>query len=80
MTDDDDVPVKTGDWISFSYGIPPIRVDARLSTQKGVLTLTVLGNHKPRTMALSRLRDHVGSWYKTDGPITRLVDKLGAPQ
>ena len=68
MTDDDGEEVGPGDWITFSYGIPPCRVDARLSNAKGVLTLTVLDRHKPRTMALSKLRGHVGCWYKSSGP------------
>jgi len=69
MIDDDGEVVGCGDWIMFSYGIPPVRVYARLSTVKGVLTLTTLGNHRPRTMALSKLRDYVGCWYKSSGPM-----------
>ena len=74
MRDDDGDAVGPGDWITFSYGIPPVRVYARLSTQEGVLTLTVLGNHKPRTMALAKLRGYVGCWYKYTGPIPSFDD------
>ena len=68
MKDDDGFDVSPGDWISFSYGIPPVRVDAKVSLKKSVLIFTVLGRHKPREMPLSSLRRHVGCWYKTNGP------------
>lgn len=68
MKDDDGAEVSSGDWITFSYGIPPTRVDAKLSSRGGVLWGTVLGKHKPREFALRTLQHHVGSWYKSDGP------------
>jgi hypothetical protein len=68
VEDDDGFEVGPGDWISFSYGIPPTRVDARISNQDGRLVATVLGKHKPRQVALSSLRKHVGNWYKSNGP------------
>lgn len=68
MLDDDGFEVRSGDWISFSYGIPPTRVDARVSTEKGKLIATVLGDHRPRQVALASLRRHVGNWYKSRGP------------
>ena len=77
MVDDDGELVGVGDWIMFSYGIPPVRVYARLSTVKGVLTLTTQGKHKPRTMALAKLRDHVGCWYKSSGPMPALAELTG---
>lgn len=69
MRDDDGNEVKPGDWISFSYGVPPVGVDARVSCENGALVMTVLGKHKPRQMKLSSLRRHVGCWYKTSGPV-----------
>lgn len=68
MKDDDGVGVKSGDWISFSYGIPPIRVDARVFIRQGALTAVVVGNHKPREVKLRALRRYVGNWYKSNGP------------
>ena len=73
MRDDDGDAVGPGDWITFSYGIPPVRVYARVSSH-AVLTVTVLGNHKPGTMALANLRKHVGCWYKYTGPIPSFDD------
>lgn len=68
MKDDDGFEVKGGDWISFTYGIPPVRVDARVFIRQGALTAVVVGRHKPREMKLRALRRHVGNWYKTNGP------------
>jgi len=68
MKDDDGVPVHRGDWISFSYGIPPVGVRARLVERQGDLVAVTLGNHKPKEMKLSRLRHYVGSWFKADPP------------
>lgn len=67
MVDDDGCKVKSGDWISFSYGIPPVCVRARLSNRAGTLWATVLGRHRPREIKLKDLRKHVGNWYKVDG-------------
>ena len=75
MRDDDGIAVRAGDWITFSYGIPPVRVDAKVSTQKGRLIFTVLGRHRPRQGLLYSLRRHVGSWYQSDGPGARKEDK-----
>ena len=76
MIDDDGEHVVAGDWITFSYGIPPVLVDARVSEKRpldwplsnGYLVFTVLGRHRPREGRLSTLRRHVGSWYKSSGP------------
>ena len=68
MLDDDEIAVRAGDWITFSYGIPPVRVDAKVSTQKGRLIFTVLGRHRPKQGALLYLRNNVGNWYKSEGP------------
>lgn len=68
MKDDDGFDVVAGDWISFSYGIPPVGVRARISSENGKLIATVLGRHKPRQIALAALRQYVGNWYKASGP------------
>jgi|DEB0MinimDraft_6_1074348.scaffolds.fasta_scaffold228301_2 putative component of toxin-antitoxin plasmid stabilization module len=68
MRDDEGEEVAPGDWISFSYGIPPIRVEAKVSRRNDDMWLTVLGKHKPREMKLKDLRRHVGNWYKISGP------------
>ena len=68
MEDDDGFEVKSGDWISFSYGIPPVGVRARLYDRDGELWAVTLGKHKPREIKLSQLRRHVGNWYRADGP------------
>jgi hypothetical protein len=66
--DDFGYEVKPGDWISFTYGIPPTRVDAQISGEKGALLGTCMGHHQPKHFRLRDLRRYVGSWYKSDGP------------
>ena len=68
MKDDGGLEVGPGDWISFSYGVPPVGVRARISSLDGELVATTLGAHKPRKVLLKSLRQHVGSWYRADGP------------
>lgn len=68
MKDDDGFEVGPGDWISFSYGLPPVGVRAKVSTENGKLKFTCLGRHSPKTGSLSTLGRHVGNWYKADGP------------
>ena len=43
MKDDDGVDVSDGDWIAFSYGIPPVGVDARISGKPDRLVATFSG-------------------------------------
>lgn len=68
MKDDDGEVVKPGDWIRFTYGIPPVGVLAKISSRDGVLWMTVLGRHRPREMRLKDLRRFVGAWWKSEGP------------
>lgn len=68
MTDDNGIEVKSGDWVFFCYGIPPVAAVARVSLRDGQYWITTLGKHKPRQMKLNGLRDHVGSWYITEEP------------
>jgi len=64
--DDDGEWVYAGDTITFSFGIPPVRVKARIMNRSG--TLWVLP-HNPRTEGcpLRALRGYVGAWWKEEG-------------
>lgn len=55
--------VRCGDVISFSYGIPPVGVQAKIANVSGVLFAMTPG-HKPEKCQLSELRRHVGYFYK----------------
>lgn len=63
IIDDNDQPVKSGDEITFSYGIPPVKVNGLVSSEKGELWVICPG-HNPPKAKLATLRDHVGVFYK----------------
>lgn len=63
LLDDDGVQTRAGDTISFSYGIPPVGVRARvIQRAKSLIALTP--NHTPAEINLRSLRRHVGAWFR----------------
>ena len=69
--DMDGEPVGVGDIIAFSYGIPPIRVEATIFKRDGRLMISTPG-HKPEESTLWEIKRHTsGFWLvkrKTYGP------------
>lgn len=63
MLDSDGDKVSDGDEITFSYGIPPVRVCAQVEAFEGELWALTPG-HNPSRCRLSELRDHVELFYK----------------
>lgn len=63
MLDSDGDKVTDGDEITFSYGIPPVRVCAQVEAFEGELWALTPG-HNPSRCRLSELRDHVELFYK----------------
>ena len=63
LLDNDGVPVKAGDTVGFSYGIPPVGVEARIVRRRNKLIALTPG-HTPTECNLRSLRKYVGSWYK----------------
>ena len=64
-TDDEGEWVYAGDTISFSYGIPPVRVKAQIMNRSG--TLWVLpDNRRYAECPLRALRGYVGAWWKEE--------------
>lgn len=61
--DDDGNPVRAGDVVAFAYGIPPVRVEAKIRDIGGILFAMTPG-HKPDKCKLSELRRYVGSFYR----------------
>jgi hypothetical protein len=61
--DSDRNEIKAGDFITFSYGIPGVRVEAPVVEITGKLIVLTVG-HNPSKIALSRLKHHVGLYYK----------------
>jgi len=63
LRDDDGEWVMAGDAVHFSYGIPPVGVDAPIVERDGKLVGLCPG-HNPPQFNLRSLRRHVGNWYK----------------
>jgi len=61
--DSDGETIRDGDEISFSYGIPPVRVVAMVEYFEGELWALTPG-HNPSRCRVSELADCVGVFYK----------------
>ena len=71
MKDDDGEWVSEGDYISFSYGIPPVFVRSEIVIQDGKLMAFDRYNSQGHDLLhhpLRLLRGHVGNWYKSQPP------------
>jgi len=65
LRDDDGVWTTAGDTVRFSYGIPPVGVDA-LIIERGGKLIGLSPGHAPSEFNLRALRRYVGNWYKKD--------------
>lgn len=61
--DSDGERVKAGDSIEFSFGIPPVRVIAKVE-RIGSRLYAMTPDHTPKRCELKRLRECVGCFYK----------------
>ena len=62
ILDEDGNHVEAGDVIRFSYGIPPVRVDAPIVERDGKL-IAITKGHNPAESELRSLRYHVGLFH-----------------
>ena len=65
MHDSDRRTVKSGDVIQFSYGIPPVRVYAKVIEENGELVALTPG-HNPERETLKNVRKFCEHFYKVD--------------
>jgi len=63
MQDEEGRGVSTGDTVTFSYGIPPVTVDAKIIERDGEL-IGLCPGHNPPQFNLRMLRRYVGRWHK----------------
>ena len=67
--DNDGETVRAGDTISFSFGIPPKRVEGVLFERDGKLIMPCNGV-TPKEASLEQLRRHVGGFWKVGKKFT----------
>jgi hypothetical protein len=62
--DEDGIPLKDGDYITFTFGIPPICVTARVSAGEKDWTVTCIhpADVKPKTTPLRELTRYYQIW------------------
>ena len=65
MRDSDRRAVKAGDVIQFCYGIPPVRVFAKLIEEGGKIVALTPG-HNPESETLKNVRKFCEHFYKVD--------------
>jgi hypothetical protein len=73
FNDLDGNPVTAGDTIVFCYGIPPVRVEAKIAEADGEIWAMTPG-HKPDRCKLKELRKHVGEFHKLQPARQQLAD------
>ena len=61
IIDINEVEVKEGDIVHFSYGIPPISVNAEIIEREGKLVAST-PNHNPLSCFLNQLEELVGEF------------------
>lgn len=62
VKDSDGNVVKPGDYIQFSYGIPPVGVRAKVIERDGRLIALTPG-HNPAECSVRSLKGHVGDFW-----------------
>ena len=71
LRDDDGIPLREGDYITFIFGIPPITVLAILTTKDEDLWIECLSPHDvtPKRERLSSLMKHYQVWKASQGRV-----------
>ncbi len=81
LRDDEGVPVRSGDRIRFSYGMPPVVVEAKV-TRRGEKLIASMPGHFPDKWPLRDLRRCVVEWIKVGEDLAPVMlnDKLTGQQ
>jgi hypothetical protein len=66
LRDDYGNPVRAGDSVAFTYGIPPIHVVSKIAQRDGRL-IGLIPGHNPPEFNLRSLRRFAGWWCKYEG-------------
>ncbi len=80
MRDEDGLPIKSGDHITFTFGIPPICVLARVTTTGGELWIECLSppDVKPKRESLVRLMKWYQVWKASPQRVAAILRDYGA--
>jgi hypothetical protein len=62
MKDSDGVEINEGDVIHFTYGIPPVGVEAPIISRDGEL-IAITAGHNPAECKLSNLSRHIDYFW-----------------
>ena len=73
VKDEDGIPLRHGDYITFSFGIPPISVLARLTEADGKWMIECIDppEVKPRRSSLADLRRSYPIWKASQHRVAR---------
>jgi hypothetical protein len=66
IKDDFGQTINEGDTVSFSYGIPPVGVKAKIISENGRLIAVVPEPHKPERCNLSYLKKWFNIYKETE--------------
>lgn len=71
IRDEDGVPIKPGDYITFTFGIPPISVLCRVTSTGGQMQIECLGppDVKPKRESLANIMKWYQVWKAPKGRI-----------
>jgi hypothetical protein len=80
VKDEDGKPLKSGDYITFSFGIPPTSVLCRINSTGGPLVAECLDppSVKPRTEKLASLMNWYQVWKASTARVTD-YNRLATP-
>ena len=72
IRDDDGIPIKSGDYITFSFGIPPVSVLAKVHGEDHDLGIVCLdpADVKPKRESLKNLMKYYQVWKAQKGRIS----------
>ena len=80
IKDEDGIRLRSGDYISFAFGLPPISVLARLTETDGRWMIECIDppDVKPRRSTLADLRRHYAIWKASQQRVARANRTFGA--
>jgi hypothetical protein len=80
--DDEGVHLKSGDYITFTFGIPPICVTARLTERDGAWGVECIHppDVKPKTCTLAELTRHYQIWKASKARVQAVLRTYSDPK